>query len=340
MNRKLTNKAVQYMKLIGLDESMQKAIRKGLIYCSIEPFGSVTKINEGLQTLIDYIESVSESLVWHVIGGFYDYCGEVHEMYTFLLATDNYATPSDTKYNNNGLYFSFSRVVNLRRPELSEYGDVHLMKKNEGVVRVCRGIRSLYPPLWHNPQEMCDMGLDYNSPRIEGPHIEIPEKYKEIRAKAFINRGDIKSVNIKNGITKIGNVAFCGCIDLAEINIPDSVIDIEACAFYDTAWFYNKPDGVIYAGKVVYMYKGEVPDNAHIVINDGTVAITDEAFAYCFTGNSNISLTIPSSVVKIGERLFEHCMEDNKMYVTIHCQRETAAHNYAIENNIKFELRT
>ena len=42
----------------------------------------------------------------------------------------------------------------------------------------------------------------------------------------------ITSVNIEDGITKIGNAAFSGCKNLTSINIPESVESIGANAFY------------------------------------------------------------------------------------------------------------
>jgi hypothetical protein len=276
--------------------------------------------------------------VWHVIGGFYDYKGTEYEMYSYMLAMDDDNDLSDRGYLKDGTYFAYSYVVNLTHPELTEYGDVILIRKNEGVVRVNPGLNSLYPPRWYNVQEMSDIGLDYHSACIDGPHIEIPKKHKEIRARAFMNREDIVSVNIADGIKKIGNAAFLNCKNLAKINIPDSVTEVEECAFDVTAWYDNQPNGVIYAGKAAYAYKGTIPENANITLRDGTVSITDSAFAHCAYSKNPVSITIPSSVVKFGERLFENCADDYRGNITIHCKKDTASHEYAIKNYINYEL--
>ena len=75
-------------------------------------------------------------------------------------------------------------------------------------------------------------------------------------------------------------------------------------AFYGTKWYDNQPDGVVYAGKVLYAYKGTMPSNTKIDIKDGTKGIGGPAFYGC---SGLTSLTIPNSVTSIGTIAFENC---------------------------------
>ena len=111
-------------------------------------------------------------------------------------------------------------------------------------------------------------------------------------------------------VTRIGEDAFLGCYNLTSISIPNSVISIGAGAFGTTAWYDNQPIGLVYAGKVLYKYKGTIPANTNIVIEDGTLGIADEAF-YNIVGHNYKNLTsikLPTSLVNIGEKAFFECV--------------------------------
>lgn len=75
-------------------------------------------------------------------------------------------------------------------------------------------------------------------------------------------------------------------------------------AFDGTAWYNNQPSGLVYAGKIAYIYKGTMPSNTLITIKEGTVGIASFAFRSC--GNLT-SIIIPSSMTSIGDQAFEYC---------------------------------
>ena len=75
-------------------------------------------------------------------------------------------------------------------------------------------------------------------------------------------------------------------------------------AFYGTTWYDNQPNGLVYAGKVAYQYKGTMPANTSLTIEDGTLAIADKAFQFC---SGLTSIEIPNSVTSIGYGAFGSC---------------------------------
>jgi len=110
--------------------------------------------------------------------------------------------------------------------------------------------------------------------------------------------------DIPANVTTIGDYAFSGCTGLTSITIPASVTTIGLDAFEGTPWFEKQPDGVVYAGKVLYAYKGEMPANTSIDIAPGTVSISE----WAFSGRDRlISVAIPDSVTKIGGSAFSGC---------------------------------
>ena len=70
-------------------------------------------------------------------------------------------------------------------------------------------------------------------------------------------------------------------------------------AFWETAWYDNLPGGILYLGKVLYGYKGNIPEGDVINVTEGTVMITEYAFIDTGSGANNFTLNIPKSVTYI-----------------------------------------
>ena len=134
--------------------------------------------------------------------------------------------------------------------------------------------------------------------------ITIPNSVTKIDNSAFQGCSGLTSLIIPNSVYSIGSNTFYNCINLSSITIPISVYSIGSGAFNETAWYNNQPDGLVYAGKVAYNYKGQMPDNTKIVLKDGTKSISQDAFHDCI-GLKFIS--IPSSVISIGSNAFNGC---------------------------------
>ena len=105
-------------------------------------------------------------------------------------------------------------------------------------------------------------------------------------------------------VTSIGSQAFYNCSDLIDVRIPNSVIEIAGGAFDGTRWYNRQPDGVVYAGNVLYKYKGELPYGSRIEIPEGIVSISDVAFYEC---SGLKSIVFPNSLQKIGKSSFAFC---------------------------------
>ena len=156
--------------------------------------------------------------------------------------------------------------------------------------------------------------------------IEIPNSVTSIGSSAFYGCSGLTYVTIPNSVTSIGSSAFEDCSSLTSIEIPNSVTSIGSNAFNGTSWYNNLPDGLIYAGSVAYRYKGTMPDNTNLVINDGVVSIGDNAFSGC---SGLVSVIIPNSVTNIGSSAFRSCSGLTSIEIP---NSVTNIGNYAFEN--------
>ena len=132
--------------------------------------------------------------------------------------------------------------------------------------------------------------------------VQIPSTVKTIGEAAFRDCAGLKSVILPSGVTTIERGAFYNCPALKNIEIPASVDKIGISAFEETAWFNGKRDGVVYAGKVLYTYKGTMPELTTVIdIPSDVVAIADQAFA---SRTNLIRINFPGSITSIGYGAF------------------------------------
>ena len=133
--------------------------------------------------------------------------------------------------------------------------------------------------------------------------VEIDKGVTRIGNFAFYGCRALTSVTISDGVTSIGSSAFSGCRSLTSITIPDSVTSIGYSAFakcrsLTSITIPNRVTGIGYSA--FYGCSGLTS----ITIPDSVTGIGTYAFSAC---SGLTSITIPDSVTSIGSYAFNGC---------------------------------
>ena len=133
-----------------------------------------------------------------------------------------------------------------------------------------------------------------------GPMVDYPTS---INRPWYQYREEIQSVVIENGITSIGDSAFCECGSLTSVTIPNSVTSIGDVAFYECGSLTRVtiPDSVTSIGETAFW---KCTALTSVTIPNRVATIGGRAFMEC---SSLTSITIPDSVTSIGFAAFSNC---------------------------------
>ncbi|MEE1219149.1 MAG: leucine-rich repeat protein [Ruminococcus sp.] len=137
--------------------------------------------------------------------------------------------------------------------------------------------------------------------------IQLPDTLEFLDAYAFRGCRSLKSIVIPDSVTTIREYAFAGCSSAESLIIGKGISYL---------------DNNVFAG-CESLKEVEIPDNI--------TRINSNAFVSC-TGLKKVK--IPRSVTSIAYNAFENHSDD----LVIECYLNSAAHKFAVNNYVKFEL--
>ena len=145
----------------------------------------------------------------------------------------------------------------------------------------------------------------------DGGDVVIPDGVTRIGENAFCVCSSLISITIPDSVTSIGITAFTGCTSLTSVIIPDSVTSIDGYAFLNCTALTL----ITISRSVTNIDSGvfsRCTSLASVIIPDSVTSIDGLAFSGC---TALTSITIPDSVTSIGWSVFEGCKSLEKIVI-------------------------
>lgn len=134
--------------------------------------------------------------------------------------------------------------------------------------------------------------------------VKFSPNLKILPDNLFYRCTSLTEISLPENLEYLGDYVFEDCLNLSVFNTPSSLQYIGYKCFYNTKWYNEQPDGVIYVNDLVYSYKGWIEENSKVEINDGMKYICYAAFA---NQEDMTYVSIPKSVIAIGDLVFSGC---------------------------------
>ncbi len=136
--------------------------------------------------------------------------------------------------------------------------------------------------------------------------ITIPSSVASIGERAFDGCRSLTSITIPSSVMSIGPSAFSGCSGLVELTISSSKTSVITSSYYMPTFFgcSGLTKVTIPAWKLSSVFPQAYTTIKEVIICDGVTSITESMFAGC---SELTSVTLPSSVVNIGDDAFNSC---------------------------------
>ncbi len=135
---------------------------------------------------------------------------------------------------------------------------------------------------------------------IDGPMSDYPPDGKI--PPWFTNAGEITSIVIGDSVTRVGEMAFCLCVNAQSASVGAGVAEIGVGAFAGCSSLeeISLPDGLTRIEKMAFDGCGKLES---VAIPDSVTEIGEGAFAHTPLN----AVEIPDSVTEIGEHAFFGC---------------------------------
>ncbi len=246
-------------------------------------------------------------------------------------------TPSENLTYVSGTAFSDIFNMGASVPVLSQNGMVYLGKVAYRYVGDKEHLTSF--TLREGTVSIADGAFQYCRVLTS---VRLPNRLRSIGIRTFEECESLKSIILPRNVEYIGHEAFKHCYNLTSVTLFNNIEVIGQKAFDDTKWYkdiigekdyfhyavadttvtdsdnyesasqreetdnenYSVDGNFVYIGSVLYGTKDEVPYGTNLTVKEGTKGIAEYALNNC---NGLVSVSLPSSIVCIGDGAFQNC---------------------------------
>ena len=154
---------------------------------------------------------------------------------------------------------------------------------------------------------------------------------KIIGYDSFADCASLRSIELPDSVIGIDANAFSGCSALTRIKLSNNLINIGENAFNGCTWLtYNVKGNLKYLGSTTNQYLCLITNTntsmKEVSIDANCKIIAPKAFANC---GKLTTITIPSSVIGMGSKVFENCAS-----ITIYCEAQSKPTNWKADWNM------
>lgn len=163
--------------------------------------------------------------------------------------------------------------------------------------------------------------------------VVLSEELYAIEDNAFNGCSSLTSVMLPESLNIIGSSAFRNCNALVNIQFNSDFISVGYDAFTNTKWYDDQENGYIFFRNVLYGYKGDMPSDEILNIDDSVTCIAEcalkdqmnlseviftdniDSIGWGAFANTGIKQLIVPNITTIEESTFADCKHLNKVTI-------------------------
>ncbi len=227
--------------------------------------------------------------------------------------------------------YAFNCCETLESVSLSD----SLVSIGERAFNECISLKSIYIP--YNVSTIGDYAFNFCE-RLTS--AVLPDSLTSVGAYTFYECAALGYIRIPNNVTSIGNYAFYMCESMDYAILSEKLTTIGENAFYGCSFLDEMeiPGTVKSIGKYAFAMCSLLDT---VTIEDGVTSIGEGAFYMC---PKLTAVTVPDSVTTIDKYALGYYFDFDAYaptpydYFVITCSNGSAAHTYAVESGVKYNL--